>query len=124
MKIPLDPESPSPLYAQLATGLIEAIGGGLLGGGALMPSSRVLAANNDVNYHTVARALAILEEEGLIERRRGERYRVVERAGEVARARLLDESLDALIRQSVALGVPGQALVRRLEQRLGKGGLS
>lgn len=122
MDLPLDPDSGTPIYLQLASGLREAVASGALPAGAEVPSSRALAAANRVNYHTVNRALALLEEEGLLERRRGDAYRVVEGSGSFARVALLDEALDALVRRAAALGVSGPELVERLRGRLGKGG--
>lgn len=123
MELRLEPDSGTPIYLQLAQGLREAIASGALPPGAEVPSSRALAAANRVNYHTVNRALALLEDDGLLERRRGDAYRVVDGAGPPARLRLLDDAIDELLRLAAGLGVSGGELVQRLRSKLGKGGV-
>ena len=44
---------------------------GLLAAGDELPSTRVLASDLGVNFMTVSKAYALLEEEGLLERRPG-----------------------------------------------------
>lgn len=67
----IDPDSPEPLFAQLAGQVRSAVAAGTLGAGERLPSARDLAASLDVNLHTVLRAYQDLRDEGLLELRRG-----------------------------------------------------
>ena len=61
MFIQIEPESDIPIYAQLASQLIEAIARGKLVGGDALPSVRSLAADLGMNMHTVNKAYHELE---------------------------------------------------------------
>jgi GntR family transcriptional regulator len=67
----IDPRSPTPLYAQIATRLRLAIAAGELLAGASLPSVRQLAARLRVNPATVVQAYRDLETEGFVEMRQG-----------------------------------------------------
>lgn len=67
----LDPRSPTPLYAQIATRLRVAIAAGELTAGAALPSVRQLAAQLRINPATVVQAYRQLETEGLVATRHG-----------------------------------------------------
>ena len=97
----IDPRSPIPLYAQIATRLRLAIAAGELAVGAAEPSVRKLAARLRINPATVVQAYRDLETEGFVEMRQGAGtyVRDVEsqrRAGERA------EQAIALVRRMVA----------------------
>ncbi len=66
MRIPLDRNSPQPLYQQIKGFIQEQIQSGHLPPETRLPSSRSLAASLDVSRITVANAYAELEAEGLI----------------------------------------------------------
>jgi len=87
----IDPTSPEPLFAQLATQVRGAVLRGEVRPGARLPAAREVAAALDVNLHTVLRAYQDLRDEGLIELRRG-RGAVVTEHG----ARDLDPVHDAV----------------------------
>lgn len=59
------------LYAQLAGALTEAIRSGALRPGDRLPPHRELASELGINITTVTRAMAVLQEQGLIESRPG-----------------------------------------------------
>ncbi|WP_417358307.1 GntR family transcriptional regulator [Gallaecimonas pentaromativorans] len=66
-------QAPSiPLYEQLASELVDAVLDGRLEEGSAIPSVRQLAAQQQINPLTVQRALALLADGGIIERRRGQ----------------------------------------------------
>lgn len=66
-------QAPSiPLYEQLASELVDAVLDGRLEEGSAIPSVRQLAAQQQINPLTVQRALALLADRGIIERRRGQ----------------------------------------------------
>lgn len=69
-KVPNVPEidhySPTPLYIQVADMLREQIAAGELPPGRPLPSQRTLIQEHGLARGTVARAIAILVEEGLV----------------------------------------------------------
>src|SRR5450759_4886884 len=67
----IDPRSPTPLYAQIATRLRVAIASGELEKGEALPSVRSLAARLRINPATVVQAYRDLETEGLVATRHG-----------------------------------------------------
>ncbi|MBO0586060.1 GntR family transcriptional regulator [Sporosarcina sp. E16_8] len=66
MFIQIEPESDIPIYAQLASQLIEAIARGKLVSGDALPSVRSLAADLGMNMHTVNKAYHELERKEII----------------------------------------------------------
>ena len=116
---PLDPASGLPLYLQVARGLQEDIAAGSYAGGDAVPSLRDTAADLRVNVHTVAKAYQLLERDGVLERQRGDTYRVA--AAAQAAAELLAADIDQLIDRATGMGVTTNALVemigRVVEQR-------
>ena len=71
MRIPLDRDSPLPLYRQIHQFLREQIRSGALLPETRLPASRELAASLGVNRITVTNAYAELEAEGLVYGRQG-----------------------------------------------------
>jgi GntR family transcriptional regulator len=71
MTIRVRPESPVPIYEQIASQVIFAVAGGDLSAGELLPSVRDLASQLVVNPNTVVRAYQELERDNVIETRRG-----------------------------------------------------
>src|SRR3954464_449979 len=67
----IDPRSPTPLYAQIASRLRVAIASGELQPGEPLPSVRQLAARLRINPATVVQAYRDLETEGLVATRHG-----------------------------------------------------
>jgi len=67
----LDPRSPTPLYAQIATRIRVAIAAGELRGGDPLPSVRHLAAKLRINPATVVQAYRALESDSLVATRHG-----------------------------------------------------
>jgi DNA-binding transcriptional regulator YhcF (GntR family)/predicted Ser/Thr protein kinase len=67
----IDPRSPTPLYAQIATRVRVAIAAGELERGEALPSVRALAARLRINPATVVQAYRDLEMEGLVSTRHG-----------------------------------------------------
>src|SRR5436190_11696293 len=67
----IDPNHPTPLYAQLERSIRFAIATGKLGIGEQLPTVRQLAVDLRVNANTVARVYAELERVGVLETRRG-----------------------------------------------------
>ncbi|MFB9994607.1 GntR family transcriptional regulator [Deinococcus oregonensis] len=69
--IPLDAESATPVYVQVAQGLEQGIGAGAISRGSALPAERELAHTLGVSRVTVRQALAVLAQRGLLVRRHG-----------------------------------------------------
>ena len=67
----IDPRSPTPLYAQIATRIRVAVAAGEVKPGDALPSVRALAQRLRVNPATVVQAYRELEIDGFVERRHG-----------------------------------------------------
>jgi GntR family transcriptional regulator len=67
----IDPNDPTPLYAQLERAIRLAIATGRLDLGDRLPTVRALAVDLRVNANTVAKVYAELERVGVLETRRG-----------------------------------------------------
>lgn len=67
----IDPDDPTPLYAQLDRAIRAAIATGRLGSGDRLPTVRQLAVDLRLNANTVARVYGELERAGVVETRRG-----------------------------------------------------
>lgn len=118
----LDPRSPSPLYAQIASRLRVAIAAGELRPAAALPSVRQLAAQLRVNPATVVQAYRDLEREGFIEVRHGAGTFVREVAPEM-RSQERARQATALVRDMMTtarrLGVSLQELQAAIAQEIG-----
>ena len=103
MRILLDFSDTTPVYQQIRDRIVEAIADGSLVEGARLPTTRQLAADLSINFHTVARAYDLLREEGFIQlaRRTGTSVRVT--GGPPARWR---GALRTVLAAAVAKGVP------------------
>lgn len=113
MLITVDPAARDSLADQVAAQVRIAIARGDLAAGDRLPSARDLAASIDVNMHTVLRAYARLQEDGLVELRRG-RGATVLRSGNASFDRLRD-LVGELRDQADALGVPLDELFTMLK---------
>jgi GntR family transcriptional regulator len=67
----IDPDDPTPIYAQIERSIRLAIATGTLAAGARLPTVRQMAVDLRVNANTVARVYAELERAGVLETRRG-----------------------------------------------------
>lgn len=114
MILTLNDDDPAPLYQQIAAAVRRALAGGELTEGERLPPARSLATSLGVNMHTVLRAYAELEGEGLIRMRRGRGVTVTDTAP--GRARLND-----LVRQVTdearRLGLSRQELIELLGEQ-------
>ena len=93
MKIPvyinmffqIEPSDPTPIYEQVMRRVKFAIAKGLLTPGELVPSVREMAKQAAINPNTVARAYGKLQDEGVLELRRGTGLAVTEAAPDLCR---------------------------------------
>lgn len=66
MLISIEPDGPVPIYQQIRDGIVEAIADGRMPVGASLPSTRQLAMDLGINFHTVNKSYDILRQEGLV----------------------------------------------------------
>lgn len=113
MFIQIEPESDIPIYAQLASQLIEAIARGKLVGGDSLPSVRSLAADLGMNMHTVNKAYHELERKEII--------RIVPKSGAIVNPLSQDEiredhleriatEIKPIIAEAIVLGMKPEAI--------------
>lgn len=106
MKLKLDPESGTPLYAQIMAQVEFLVASGRLKPGDAMPPIRALAEQLLINPNTVARAYRELETAGVIHSRVGSGTVVAEGVSPLARRerlRLLTEQVDTLLAKAAQL---------------------
>jgi DNA-binding transcriptional regulator YhcF (GntR family) len=87
--MPVDPNSPVPIYQQIADHVRRAVAAGVHRPGEPIPSLRALAVELVVNPNTVQRAFEELEREGLVQARKGLGMFVTEDGVAAARSRLV-----------------------------------
>ena len=120
----IDPRSPTPLYAQIATRIRVAVAAGEVGPGEALPSVRSLAQRLRVNPATVVQAYRELEMDGFVERRHGAGTFVCD----VPTDRKTEEraaQAQALARQALQeagrLGIAAAELLAALRDEMGEG---
>jgi DNA-binding transcriptional regulator YhcF (GntR family) len=122
-------EEGAPLFVQIAERLAEEIADGGLAEGDQVPSTNELAAYYRINPATAAKGIAMLTDDGLVEKRRGIGMFVA--AG--ARARLLAERrkrfaeryVEPLVAEAGRLGIDADELAAMIrEARNGQGGIT
>ncbi|SJN28906.1 Transcriptional regulator, GntR family [Microbacterium esteraromaticum] len=102
MLIRIDPESPRPLFEQIAASVRGEVLAGRLRPGDRLPAAREVAGGVDVNVHTVLRAYQELRDEGLIDLRRGRGALVSASAAPLAE---LAGDVADLVHRAAALGI-------------------
>jgi DNA-binding transcriptional regulator YhcF (GntR family) len=66
MLLSIEPDGPVPIYQQIRDRIVEAIAGGRQPAGSGLPSTRQLAVDLGVNFHTVNKGYDLLRQEGLL----------------------------------------------------------
>ena len=66
MLLSLEPDGQVPIYQQIRDRIVEAIAGGRQSAGSGLPSTRQLAVDLGVNFHTVNKSYDLLRQEGLL----------------------------------------------------------
>jgi DNA-binding transcriptional regulator YhcF (GntR family) len=106
MIVRIEPNSPTPLYEQIASAIVAEISSGRLKTGEGLPAARHLAAALAVNMHTVLKAYERLKAAGVIEIRRGRSGAVVIDGGIVdVSSRELDPIIENLVVRAKAQGL-------------------
>lgn len=118
----VDQRSPVPVYAQLGEQVIAAIGHGRLRRGERLPSVRDVAAALSINPHTVNRAYAQLELDGVVETRRGRGTFVTGARRSAVRqsAARLPELAQRFVGHARALGFEAAQILDAVTLQLGK----
>ena len=122
MLITIDVHSGVPAYRQLVDQIRLQVAGGRLQPGDEIPSTRALSAELGLNPMTISRAYALLEEEGILERRPGLALVVRARSGATtatARSAQFTKALRPLAATARQLGIgskeAGDALRRLID---------
>jgi GntR family transcriptional regulator len=66
MLLSIEPDGAMPIYQQIRDRIVEAIADGEQPAGSPLPSTRQLAVDLGVNFHTVNKSYDILRQEGLV----------------------------------------------------------
>jgi len=106
--ITIDVHSGVPAYRQLVDQIRLQVAGGRLQPGDEIPSTRALSAELGLNPMTISRAYALLEEEGILERRPGLALVVRARSGATtatARSAQFTKALRPLASMARQLGI-------------------
>jgi GntR family transcriptional regulator len=118
-KLFVDDASPVPVYAQLCEQVLAAISRGDLRRGQQLPSVRDVAAVLGLNPNTVNRAWAELENDGVVEVRRG-RGTFVSAARKSTSAPRLAEIAGSFVARARALGYEPPQILTAVERHLGR----
>ena len=118
---PVDPDDPTPLYAQLDRGIRAAIAAERLKIGDRLPTVRQLAVEMRINANTVAKVYAELERAGVLATQRGIGTFVRENPTPPAsvtrrdRDRELRPLVDRLLADASAIGISVHEVVQYLK---------
>jgi GntR family transcriptional regulator len=116
--LPLDRDSPVPLYHQLAVALRWQISTGKLGAGERLPPVREAARELGVNMHTVRRAYAALAADGLVESSGSRGTCVLGQVPAETATSALDQFVDRMAREARSrFGLPPAELAALLAAR-------
>lgn len=118
MLITVDPGSSIGLADQIAAQIRARIASGSVGAGERLPPARELAKGLQVNMHTVLRAFASLQAEGLIEVRRGRGAQVTEHAAglQVSQWAELSDLIEQVRSCAERLGLSEKQLVEHIRR--------
>jgi GntR family transcriptional regulator len=101
MNIKVDVHSRVPIYVQIAERIKHSVATGGLKPGDQLPTVRQLAQDLRVNFNTIARAYALLDDAGILSTQQGRGTYVRERPDERALAQMRSEKLSALAGRTV-----------------------
>jgi GntR family transcriptional regulator len=122
MNIGVDFESGVPIYMQLVDRIKQMAVTGQLQPGQQLPTIRQLAADLRINYNTVGRAYAILDQDGVISTQQGRGTFVTSRLSEeqIQRMRLdkLRSMIGQIVREALVLGYSPQEIKDIVEEQL------
>lgn len=89
--------------------------------GETLPSTRALAEQVDVSFHTVRKAYQVLQEEGLVDARPGRGYVILERQGLSKEARMERgaEIANALVQRMIGIGLSDAEMQYLIDEQVG-----
>lgn len=121
--ITLDVDSDVPIYAQIRDRVVEAIADGELAEGSPLPSTRQLAADLGINFHTVNKAYDLLRQQAVIRvnRKSGAVVRRDARSGPPEPGFVDDwtQRLRTLLAEAVVQGLDPSSALERADGVLG-----
>ena len=120
MQFYIDSKNGIPIYIQLKNQIKQRIASGSLQPGDKLPTVRELAVKLTINPNTVAKVYKQLENEGLIETKRGVGTYIAERPDNsgIIPEKELDQALDKLITKAFQLGVKPEVLQKRFNKKI------
>lgn len=119
MLLEIDHHSGQPIYRQVIEQIRRQIMAGQLVEDSQLVSVRDLAGQLNVNPMTISKAYSLLENEGLLERRRGVGLFVAKLAREQSnkeKARLLEDAMTRAVTAAIQFGIPKEEAVEMLEK--------
>ncbi len=126
MELQVDFESGVPIYMQLVDRIIQMVASAQLQPGEQLPTMRQLAADLRINYNTVGRAYALLDQAGVISTQQGRGTFIATRLSEEQIQRLRLDKLRSMAKQVVqealALGYSPQEIRDAFEEHLAAAG--
>lgn len=115
----IDPGNPRPIFLQVADGIEEAILTGAFVEGEQVPSTTEFAATWGINPATALKGLNLLENDGILEKRRGlgtfVRVGALDRLSAKRLAGFEENYLRPLLREAHHVGVDRQQLIQMIE---------
>lgn len=121
LMLQITPGDPRPITRQIVDGVRRLIASGELPVGAALPSVRGLAQQLTINPNTVAKAYNELAAEGWLDARAGLGLFVAPPRQVLApeeRERRLDEAVQRFVGDVIALDVPKEHVLRRIDEEL------
>lgn len=122
MILSLDFESSTPIYLQIKNEIIKAIADGALLENDELPSVRNLAANIDVNMHTVNKAYSCLKEDEYIkmDRRKGAIISFDFKNNNDKFKETLNNELETYVTECIAREIPKETILKTIENLFNK----
>ncbi|WP_103349468.1 GntR family transcriptional regulator [Amycolatopsis sp. CA-128772] len=111
MIISLDLSSDVPIYQQLRDRVVEGIAAGTLREGESLPSTRQLAADFGINFHTVNKAYDLLRQQGFVRLNRKTGAVIGPTAADAAFAAGWSARARTLLAEAVAKGMPADEVL-------------
>ena len=109
-----------PLYRQLHDKLVELILEGVLLEGAPLPSIREISSQHRINHITVAKAVQMLVDEGLVEKRRGVGMYVAQGApsalSDTEKQKFLRQEWPVICKKIQRLGLSPEVLLKGIKE--------
>jgi GntR family transcriptional regulator len=122
MLLTIEPDGPVPIYLQIRDRIVEAIAGGTQPAGSPLPSTRQLAVDLGVNFHTVNKSYDLLRQEGLLRISRKTGAVVQRDAGSgppsTGWAEDWTSRLHTLLAEAAAQGMPAEDIMRNCQDAL------